>query len=183
MADSPVDEPAAQPVDDTPESHASARSRAISTLALGVTHRIIALAVTVAVLAISFVSSFSVYLGQQKQIAEVKAEIADHDRQIDRLQDELKRWQDPAYVRAQARDRLGWVLPGEVGYRVIGVDGQVIGGTVPAETSSQKEDDRVWYERLWSSVTSADQPAPVEPTATAPTGPDIVGPDTEATPR
>ena len=35
---------------------------------------------------------------------------------------------DPDYVRTQARERLGWVVPGETGYRVVGADGKPLGG-------------------------------------------------------
>ena len=150
---------------------------------MGVTHRIIALVVTIAVLAISFVSSYSVYLGQQRDIAQAKADIVAREAEIARVQDQLERWQDPAYVRAQARDRLGWVMPGEVGYRVIDADGNVIGGTVAALYNPDKETTSlVWYEALLDSIETADQPVPV-PDPNAPTGPAIIGPDGVETPR
>lgn len=140
--------------------HAQARSRVISALALGVTYRLAVLGATLAVLMISFVSGYSVYLNQQRAIAEAKAEIAAHEAEIYRLNDELRRWQDPAYVRAQARDRLGWVLPGEVGYRVIDADGNVIGGTVDTINPDDSAATRVWYEALWLSIDAADRPVP-----------------------
>ncbi len=158
-------------------SPAPARGRTVSTLAISLTQRIIALVATVAVLVISFVSSFSVYLGQQKDIAAVKAEIADHQSEIGRLQDELGRWSDPAYVEAQARQRLGWVMPGEVGYRVIGADGQIIGGTDVTAPAADEPTDQVWYEVLWSSLRTADQPVPVETAAPQPSQPATIGPD------
>jgi cell division protein FtsB len=124
---------------------------------------VIAIVTVAAVLAISFVSSYSVYLGQQRDIAQVKAEIARHNAEIGRLNDELARWEDPAYVRAQARDRLGWVLPGEVGYRVIDADGNVIGGTVSTIDPSDSAANSVWYEALWLSIQTADRPEPSRP--------------------
>ncbi len=45
--------------------------------------------------------------------------------EIAELQDIEQRWNDPAFIRNQARERFGWVMPGEVGYRVIGLDGEV----------------------------------------------------------
>ena len=168
-------------VRDSPQAHAEARSRVISALALGTTHRLIALAVTAAVLLISFVSSYSVYLGQQQDIAEARAEIAAHRSEITRLQDELDRWQDPAYVRAQARERLGWVMPGEVGYRVIDENGDVIGGTVGTLDEANAELTTVWYDTLWKSLQAADQPAP-DP-STNPSGPATFSPDDPESPR
>ena len=172
-----------EPAPDQAKTHADARSKVISTLARGVTQRIIALTVTVAVLVISFVSSYSVYLGQQRDIAQTKADIAAHEAEIARVQDQLERWQDPAYVRAQARDRLGWVMPGEVGYRVIDADGNVIGGTVAVlETPPQETDSLVWYDALLDSIETADQPTPI-PDSTTPTTPAVIGPDGVETPR
>jgi cell division protein FtsB len=178
-----ADEPdeSAEPAGDTAQANARTRRRVLSTLALGVTHRIIALVVTVAVLAISFVSSYSVYLAQQKDIAATKAEIAEHEAEIARLQDELSRWADPAYVRAQARERLGWVLPGEIGYRVIDADGAIIGGTVGVSDTGEDEAPLVWYDALWTSLATADAPAP-DPAA-QPSGPATVGPDGVEPPR
>ena len=171
-----------EPAPDPARTHAEARSKVISTLALGVTHRIIALAVTAAVLVVSFVSSFSVYLGQQRDIAATKAEIAAHEEEISRVQDELQRWQDPAYVRAQARDRLGWVMPGEVGYRVIDADGNVIGGTVAVLDQSAAATPQAWYDTLLESIQAADKPAPT-PASDLPPTPVIVGPDGVEPPR
>jgi len=168
---------------DAAQTHATARSKVISALALGVTQRIIALVITAAFLLISFVSSYSVYLGQQRDIAQTKANIAARETEIARVQDQLQRWQDPAYVRAQARDRLGWVMPGEVGYRVIDADGNVIGGTVSVlEPPETQQAPGVWYETLMVSIVAADQPVPV-PEPTVPSGPATIGPDGVETPR
>ena len=178
-------EPVTVPEDATPaetaKAHADARSRVIATLALGVTHRVIALTATVAVLLISFVSSFSVYLGQQRDIAQTKDQIAQNQAQIASLQDQLQRWQDPAYIRAQARDQLGWVMPGEVGYRVIDANGQIIGGTVQTVVNQEKPASQPWYDTLWSSLQSADQPAQ-DPDMSTPAIPETIGPEGVVTP-
>jgi hypothetical protein len=138
--------------------------------------------VTIAVLAITFVSSLSVFFDQQREIIGTKAAVAAQEAEIARLQDQLLRWQDPAYIRAQARDRLGWVMPGEVGYRVIDETGHVIGGTAPAPTPEESDKPTVWYDVLWQSLVTADQPAPEPEAATEPTAPITVGPEGE-TPR
>ena len=171
----------AEEVPNTPQGHAAARSRVISTLATGA-NRIIALVATFAVFLVSFVSGLSVYINQQKDIAQTRAEIAAQQSEIAQLQDELQRWQDPAYVRAQARDRLGWVMPGEIGYRVVDENGEVIGGTVSSLDTTEETEPVVWYEALWSSLVSADQPAPA-PTSPTPGAPATIGPDGVETPR
>jgi len=44
-----------------------------------------------------------------------------HD-DLDELDAEVARWSDPAYVEAQARDRLYYVYPGDVAYLVLDDD-------------------------------------------------------------
>ncbi len=159
------------------------RRRAISGLALSMTHRLIALAATIGILAISFISSYGVYLDQQRLIAETQAQIDQHNAEIARLQDEFERWNDPAYVKARARDQLGWVMPGEVGYRVVDENGQVIGGTVGQAPPVEEPAPQVWYEQLWASLRAADQPALVETTPTEPAPAATIGPDGQESPR
>lgn len=166
------------------KDHGDARARIVSTLALGVTHRVIAIGAVFAVLAVSFVSSLSVYFGQQHDIAATKEQIALSQEAVDDIEDRIARWQDPAYVEAQARDQLGWVMPGEISYRVIDAEGNVIGGVVSPINPSNEEVPRAWYEALWGSVQAADRPEPVpteEPTT--PAAPSTIGPDSQPTPR
>ena len=95
-----------------------------------ITQRAIALLVVVGLLVISFVGSTRIYLDQQSDMATARTQIAEQQATIAQLQDELSRWNDPSYIKTQARERLGWVMPGEVGYRVIGTDGTVVSGEV-----------------------------------------------------
>jgi len=88
-------------------------------------------------------------------------------------------------VKAQARQRLGWVMPGEVGYRVIGADGKPVGAppepSAPSDgtTDTQKP---TWYTKLWGSVEGAGTPpAPATPTPAKPTPSTILTPSPEAT--
>ncbi len=133
-------------------------------ISLGVTRRAIALAVVLAILALSYIGSLRLYLEQQNEIAVARQQIAERSAAVARLSDELKRWDDPDYVKAQARDRLGWVVPGEIGYRVIGPDGKVMSGQVGSIKGTNDPENQSWYEKLWSSVQAADQPAPAAPT-------------------
>ncbi len=166
---------------DHAQEHAAARSKVISTLALGFTNRVIAIIAVIAILAISFVSSLSVYMRQQHEIALTTQQIADRSQSVSDLQDQIARWSDPAYVEAQARDRLGWVMPGETGYRVIDKDGNVIGGLTSADAAEKEAEPGIWYETLWGSLQAADQPAPTPDPADEPSADVTIGPDT--TPR
>jgi hypothetical protein len=113
------------------------------------------------ILAISFVGSLRIYLSQQHDLAVAEQEIRDRSAQIADLEGELARWDDPDYVKAQARERLGWVMPGETGYRVVGADGKPLGGGVVIDADQKLpagEHDPVWWDRLWGSVQAADAP-------------------------
>jgi cell division protein FtsB len=153
-----------------------------------VTARAIALAVVLLILTISYATSLRIYFAQAHEIASTKAEIAERQERIGELQGELARWGDEAYVRTQARDRLGWVVPGETGYTVVGADGKPLGGgaKISAETAPDETVQDAWWSKLWGSVEAADRPAPVksdpgEKTITVKTKPN--GGTPTATPR
>lgn len=150
----------------TPASPAT-QPRPMTSRALGMTWRLLLLGVVVAVIAVTLAQSLRVYFVQAEQIAQLRAEIEATRAEIDELEDQLARWEDPAYVEAQARERLGWVFPGEVGYRVIGADGEPIGGDSAVLATEEETAPGLWWEKMWGSVAVADQPvAEPEPAAT-----------------
>jgi cell division protein FtsB len=152
------------------------------------TARAIALAVVLLILTISYATSLRIYFAQAHEIASTNAEIADRQHRISELQGELARWGDETYVRTQARERLGWVVPGETGFAVVGADGKPLGGgaKITAETAPDEPAQDAWWSKLWGSVQAADRPAPVksetkEKTITVKTPPNSGTPS--ATPR
>lgn len=60
-----------------------------------------------------------ILIEQRQQIADLAAVGASTQAELDVLNGQRARWDDPAYVRAQARDRLYYVMPGEISYLVI----------------------------------------------------------------
>jgi len=88
--------------------------------------------------------TFSTYVQQQREIAELRASVALHREQVAQIDAERLNWQDPAYVRAQARGRLFYVMPGEMQLSVI--DDVVI----PAESEEQTEGRLTHIERNWA---------------------------------
>lgn len=79
-------------------------------------------------LTISYANSLRIYFAQSHEVAATKAEIADSQSQIADLQTELGRWNDPDFIKLQARTTLGWVVPGEIGFSVVDADGKPLGG-------------------------------------------------------
>jgi hypothetical protein len=113
--------------------------------------------VVLAVLLVSYATSLRAYLTQRAHIDELEAQIARDRHAVAALREEKRRWQDPAYVEAQARERFGWVLPGEIGFRVIGEDGQPLDVaselTDPAEMGA--DPDAEWWSATWTSIRGA----------------------------
>jgi cell division protein FtsB len=137
-------------------------------------------------LIVSYAQSLRVWFDQHQQITALQQEIRDREKRVDELNDEITRWNDNAFVKAQARQRLGWVMPGEVGYRVIGADGKPIGA--PPEPSAPTDgttdpQQPTWYTKLWGSVEGAgNPPAPATtPTPAQPTPKPIITPSPKAT--
>ncbi len=143
------------------------------------TARALALVVVVLVLTISYATSLRIYFSQAHEIATTKAQITESQAAITDLQGQIARWNDPAYVTAQARERLGWLVPGETGYTVVGADGKPLGGGLTLDSSAQtdpKEPQPMWWDRMWGSVAAADKPVKAKP---APAKRAPVGPDTK----
>lgn len=124
------------------------------------TGRAAVLVLVLAVLTVSYASSLRAYLQQRAHINDLKTSIAQHEADIDALEAEKARWDDPAYVRAQARDRLGYVMPGEKSYLVLGADGK------PLQPASELQDpatvisttSKPWWSDGWASVELAGNP-------------------------
>lgn len=130
------------------------------------TARALALAVVLLVLVISYASSLRIYLAQTRDLAETRATIAERQARISGLEDEVAQWDDTTYVRAQARARLGWVMPGETGFTVVGADGQPVGGgpAVGVEEPAAPAARSPWWVALWGSIQIADTPPkPAQP--------------------
>ena len=95
------------------------------------------------------------YLAQRSEIAELEATQAAARERIAALEAERERLQDPAYIAAEARRRLHFVLPGETAYVVLAPE------ELPTEQAEKAEAaQRPWYSQVWGSVEEADRPAP-----------------------
>ena len=105
----------------------------------------------------SYTSSLHAWWSQRQDIQSEKAEIVMRHNAIKALREDKARWLDRAFVEQQARERFGWVLPGEIGYRVIGSDGKVE-GNVPTLDAPPVPKTKQWYDRLWGTVVESGKP-------------------------
>jgi cell division protein FtsB len=118
------------------------------------------LVLVVSVLTNSYASSLKAYFQQNSQIQDLRSRIAASQSDIDRLEAEKARWNDPAYVREQARARFGYLRPGQTSYVVIGEDGKPL---APQASLSDPRTDTsstptAWWTTEWRSVELAGNP-------------------------
>jgi cell division protein FtsB len=122
------------------------------------TGRAALLALVLVVLGMSYAYPLRTWLDQRAELADLRAEQVRLEQQVTDLAAQQHRWQDPAYVKAQARERLGFVMPGETGYIVI--DGKNPSPIVPEEGLVTPADIGSWWQRLWGTVEAAGAPNP-----------------------
>lgn len=63
--------------------------------------------------------TISVYVAQQQEIKAMRASLKNAQDLVQAQTNNIENWQDPAYIKAQARDRLFYVMPGELQLGVI----------------------------------------------------------------
>jgi hypothetical protein len=102
-----------------------------------------------------------VYLSQQNEINQLERRQAAQRARIHELSGRLEKWNDDEYVKAQARGRLLFTMPGEKPLLVIDKTQPApkpgTGGAV--ETPGGAGGTGPWYGKLWSSIRAADQGA------------------------
>jgi len=102
------------------------------------------------------VPTVGTYMDQRQQIQALRSAVQLSQSEVADLQTQRDRWSDPAYIRTQARERLGYTFPGEVVY--------LIDNDLPASATPQEQDDvsgdvgqtrTDWMAQLVRSVTSS----------------------------
>ncbi|WP_299167418.1 septum formation initiator family protein [uncultured Arthrobacter sp.] len=114
--------------------------------------RLLALAVVLVTIIVLLAPSVRTYLQQQAETDALQARIAALQQEQGVLETQIARWEDPAYIKQQARDRLFLVMPGETRYLVKG------GTSVEAseeQQSAASPEDLPWADALWESVERA----------------------------
>ena len=118
-----------------------------------------------AVLAVSYASSARAYLQQRSHIGDLKQQIAERQSSIDDLEREKARWDDDAFVQGQARERLGYLMPGETSYVVLDASGKPIESEAELtdpDSVAQPPPEAI-YADVWESVKLAGKPPRQQP--------------------
>ena len=114
-------------------------------------NRVLALSAIFFVLALTIAPPVKHYFTQRAQISALKAELSADNTALQKAREELLLWQDPEYIKSQARERLHFVLPGERQYIVTdGEKNQQQNGTT--KIASSLADGQPWYARLIASI-------------------------------
>lgn len=95
------------------------------------------------------------FIEQRQQIAALQQSVIDAQADVDVLNAEIDRWSDPAYIEAQARDRLYYVYPGDITFLVIGDESLALdeGGLPISDEIQTTQVD--WVRALLSTVYEA----------------------------
>ncbi|WP_426990016.1 FtsB family cell division protein [Pseudarthrobacter sp. Y6] len=117
--------------------------------------RMLALAVVMIAITIMLAPTVKIFFDKRAELDALSADIAARQAEQDGLRQQISRWQDPNYVKQQARDRINMVMPGESGYWVFGSD--LPAGTSSSLTATAAQDpaDLPWVDSLWESIRRA----------------------------
>jgi cell division protein FtsB len=115
------------------------------------TGRAAVLALVVCMLAISLAYPLREFLAQRGDIGDYEAKVAAQEKRVAELTRSRERWNDPAYVKAQARERLHFVMPGETVYIVLEAD-EAPAPVAATERSTRPVPKQPWFGDLWESV-------------------------------
>jgi len=109
--------------------------------------RAVILVLVVVAVALSLVVPVREYLDQRSRMQALVTQTEQSRAAIAAFSEQKERWQDTAYVMAQARTRLHMVMPGETAFIVVGdppAPKRAATAPVPAEP---------WYSQAWARVT------------------------------
>lgn len=115
--------------------------------------RMLALALVMVAITILLAPTVKIFLEKRSEIAGLQADITASQAQQADLKRQISRWQDPNFVKQQARDRINMVMPGETGYWVFGSDIPAdTPATGAAATSGDSQETLPWVDSLWESI-------------------------------
>lgn len=95
------------------------------------------------------------YFTQRAQISALEAQLSSDYAALEAARKELTLWQDPNYIKSQARERLHFVMPGERQYIVTGGDETEESNNNGISVVENLPEGQPWYTRMIASVTEA----------------------------
>ena len=114
------------------------------------------------VLTLTIAGPVRTYFGQRTEMKQLKATEEQLRAQIAELEQQKVKLGDPVFVAAQARERLGFVMPGEIPYQVQLPGTSALPGT-PGVEPVAVDPDQPWYTALWKTISDAPHGVPLAP--------------------
>lgn len=101
--------------------------------------------------------SLRVYADQRQQVKRLEAIVQEAQGTVNQLKSERERWNDRTYITTQARDRLSYVMPGDISFLVINdLPVPAAGAADTAPVSTEIQDTHVdWMQSMFTSVMTA----------------------------
>ena len=114
-------------------------------------NRLLALIALVFIFTLTIAPPVKHYFTQRAQISALKSQLSADNVALQKARQELLLWQDPEYIKTQARERLHFVLPGERQYIVTeNLTTEANNGST--KIASALTDGQPWYARLIASI-------------------------------
>lgn len=120
------------------------------------------LAGVICVLTLTIAGPVRTYFAQRTEMKQLTASQASLQRQIAELEVQKGKLADPAYIAAQARERLGFVKPGDIPFQVQLPAGSVGAARAGVESGTGGRADP-WYTSLWHTIADKPHLAPASP--------------------
>lgn len=135
--------------------------------------RLLVIGLLMVVITVVLAPNVSTFLQQRAEIAALEADIAAKKNLNSNYQTELNRWDDPEYVKQQARDRVSMLMPGETGYWVYGANGTenqnpALAPANSAAIESTSVSSEPWVDGLWKALVKSAQPEVEKKAASTP---------------
>ena len=119
------------------------------------------LAAVVCVLTLTIAGPVRTYFAQRTEMKQLAASEATLRAQIQNLEQQKAKLADPVVIAAQARERLGFVMPVDTPYQVQLPPGAVGPTDQPGSPAAKPSSSGPWYTSLWRTV--ADTPHNIPP--------------------
>jgi Septum formation initiator len=111
------------------------------------------------VLALLILPYFQKWLVQRSEIESARAAVSQSQQDVAALTAQRARWADDEYVKAQARARLNYVMPGETGFVVVDPKPKPRTGDPARKPADVPQGQRPWFADVWLSAQVAADPA------------------------
>lgn len=109
------------------------------------------LAAVVCVLTLTIARPVRTYFAQRAEMEQLAATEAMLRRQIADLEEQQVKLADPAYIAAQARERLGFVMPGDIPFQVQ-LPSTPLAPPQPGSDAATATNNEPWYTALWHTI-------------------------------